>query len=93
MTDPLDPMPITNKSMVNTHKSISAHTQSLLRYRQHLLNQHNEREGARHPAAPIAQAIFGGQAQKLLRDSERGCVSKLGGVAVAAKNELTKGQR
>jgi len=65
-------------------REYSNHTLSLLRYRERLLDQHNEREGAKHPAASMAQAIFGGQAQKLLPDSQRGCVSKLGGVAKPA---------
>jgi hypothetical protein len=63
-------------------RKYSKQTQSLLRYRERLLDQHNEREGAKHPLAPLARAIYGGQSQKLIPDNERGCVSKLGGVAV-----------
>jgi len=62
----------------------SDHTWSLLRWRNKLLDEFNEREGAKHPAASMAQAMYGGQAQKLLSDGQRGCVSKLGGVAVAS---------
>ena len=70
---------------------LSDHTWSLLRWRNHLLDRHNEREGAKHPLAPIAQAIYGGRPKTFSEydHSKRQHISPLGGVAV----EGGKGKR
>ena len=74
-------------------REYSSHTQSLLRWRNHLLDQHNEREGAKHPAAPMAQAIYGGRPKGSASEydrSKRQHVSPLGGVAVVASTGKDK---
>ena len=74
-------------------REYSNHTLSLLRYRERLLDQHNEREGAKHPAAPMAQAIYGGRPKGSASEydhSKRQHVSPLGGVAVVASTGKDK---
>jgi len=75
-----------------SRSELSDHTWSLLRYRNHLLERHNERAGAKHPLAPMAQAIYGGRPKGSASEydhSKRQHVSPLGGVAV----EGGKGKR
>jgi len=68
-----------------SRSELSDHTWSLLRYRNHLLERHNERAGAKHPLAPGRPK---GSASEY-DHSKRQHVSPLGGVAV----EGGKGKR
>jgi hypothetical protein len=68
--------------MPNTNNS--AHTQSLLRYREHLLAPKLVEAAAQHPVSSLADKMYR-QGNDRLPDATRGFVSPLGGQAVPAQ--------
>jgi hypothetical protein len=66
-------------------KKLSRHAQQLWLSGTHELRKRLEREAVARPDADLATKMFGPLNAPLLSDAERGCVSKLGGVAKPAR--------
>ncbi len=65
---------------------LTKHQQDLWRWGSRDWPAKLEREAARHPIAPLAQKLYR-LGQPLLRDSERGSISPLGGQARSMKEQ------
>jgi hypothetical protein len=72
-----------DEAPASARKEFSAHTKSLLAYREHLISQAIDGADAKLPGAPLAKAIYSGRPNSMSEydHQRRGATSPLGGVA------------